>query len=159
MKKAVMEVSEDNKSRWAAYFGGATVVASLLLVAWEIRQNTLALSAQALQDLNGMANEILLTSAQDDQLSGVLDKGDKDLSSLTGAEYKQYWGYTYASINALDAAYGFYRRGIISEEDYSGWRAYTCEYLREASVRTIWNRDKATFGDDFGVFVQSECDL
>jgi hypothetical protein len=154
-----VEISENTKSRWAAYFGGATVVASLLLVAWEIRQNTAALSAQALQDLNAMANEILLTAAENDQLSEVLEKGDKDLSSLTGAEYKQYWGYNYASINTLDAAYGFYQKDILSAEDYSGWRTYTCEYLGNPSVRTIWDRDKATFGDDFSVFVQRECNL
>ena len=154
-----MEFSESTRSRWAAYFGGATVVASLLLVAWEIRQNTVALSAQALQDLNAMANEILLSAAENDQLSQVLDKGNQDLSSLTGAEYQQYWGYSYASINALDAAHGFYQRGIISEEDFSGWRTYTCEYLRKPSVLEIWNKDKATFGNDFTEFVGRECGL
>jgi hypothetical protein len=154
-----MEVSENAKSRWAAYFGGATVVESLLLVAWEIRQNTVALSAQALQDLNAMANEILLTAAENDQLSEVLEKGEKDLSSLTGTEYKQYWGYNYALINSLDAAYGFYQKGILSSEDYSDWRAYTCGYLRGQSVRMIWDTDKATFDEDFSVFLEHECNL
>ena len=154
-----MESSENTKSRWAAYFGGVTVVASLLLVAWEIRQNTIALSAQALQDLNAMANEILLTAAENDQLSAVLVKGDDDLASLSGAEYRQYWSYSYGLINGLDAAYGFYQRGILSETDFSGWRTYTCEYLGSPSVRTIWERDKASFGQDFGVFVQDECGI
>ena len=107
-----MESSENTKSKWAAYFGGATVVASLLLVSWEIRQNTVALSAQSLQDLNAMANEILLTAAENDQLSSVLEKGDDDLSSLSDAEYRQYWSYSYGLINGLDAAHGFYQRGI-----------------------------------------------
>ena len=154
-----MESSERTQSRWAAYFGGATVVASLLLVAWEIRQNTVALSAQALQDLNAMANEILLSAAENDQLAQVLEKGDQDLSSLTGAEYKQYWGYNYALMNSLDAAHGFYQRGILSDEDYSGWRTYTCEYLASPSVLEIWNREKATFGDDFAGYVLRECNL
>ena len=154
-----MQFSENTKSRWAAYFGSATVVASLLLVAWEIRQNTLALSAQARQDLNSMANEILLTAAENDQLSQVLEKGNLDLSSLTGAEYQQYWGYNYASMNALAAAHAFYKKGILSEEDYAGWRTYTCQYLQGESVREIWNRDKETFGDNFAVYVARECNL
>lgn len=154
-----MEFSESSKSRWAAYFGGATVVASLLLVAWEIRQNTVALSAQTLQDLNAMANDVLLAAAENDQLSQVLEKGNQDFSSLTGAEYHQYWAYNYALMNGLDAAHGFYQRGILSEKDYSGWRTYTCEYLRGRSVSEIWNRDKATFGDDFADYVARECNL
>ncbi len=154
-----MEISDRTKSRWAACFGGATVVASLLLVAREIRQNTVALTAQALQDLNAMANEILLTAAENDQFAQVLEKGNQDISALTGAEYQQYYGYTYAIMNSIDAAHGFYQRGILSEADYSGWRTYTCEYLRGRSVREIWNKDKATFGDDFADYVARECDL
>ena len=154
-----MESSENTKSKWAAYFGGATVVASLLVVSWEIRQNTIALSAQSMQDLNAMANEILLTAAGNDQLSSVLEKGDDDLSSLSDAEYRQYWSYSYGLINGLGAAHGFYQRGILSEKDYSGWRTYTCEYLGTPSARTIWEKDKASFGDDFGEFVEDECDI
>jgi hypothetical protein len=153
-----MESSESTKSKWATYFGGVTVVASLLLVAWEIRQNTVAQSAQASQALNAMANEILMMAAENDQLSSVLEKGDDDLSSLSDAEYRQYWSYSYGLINGLDAAHTFYRKGILSEEDFSGWRAYTCEYLGTPSARTIWEKDKATFGHDFGVFVEEECD-
>ena len=154
-----MESIDNTKSRWAAYFGGVTVVASLLLVAWEIRQNTIALSAQALQDLNAMANDILLTAADNDQLASVLEKGDDDLSSLSGAEYRQYWSYNYALINGLDAAFGFYQRGILSEDDFSGWRTYTCEYLEAPSARIIWENDKASFGEDFGSFVEAECGI
>ena len=154
-----MESSEKTKSKWATYFGGVTVVASLLLVAWEIRQNTVALSAQALQNLNAMANETLLTAAENDQLASVLEKGDDDLSSLSSAEFRQYWSYTYGLINGLDAAYGFYQKGILSEEDFSGWRTYTCEYLGTRSARTIWEKDKASFGQDFSAFVEDECGL
>lgn len=154
-----MQSSENKKPKWAAYFGGITVIASLLLVAWEIRQNTVALSAQALQDLNAMANEILLTVAENDQLSSVLEKGDDDLSSLSDAEYRQYWSYSYGLINGLDAAHGFYQRGILSEKDFSGWRTYTCEYLGAPSARAIWEKDKDSFGDDFGEFVEDECDM
>ena len=154
-----MNLSEDSKSRWAAIFGGVTVVASLLLVAWEIRQNTVALSAQALQDLNAMANETLLAAAQNTQLTTVLDKGYEDLSSLTSAEYEQFWAYTYASMNGLEAAYGFYKKGIVSEKDYAGWLAYTCQYLGGQSVRQIWNKEKASFSDEFAARVASECEL
>lgn len=154
-----MKLSEKTKSKWAAYFGGVTVVASLLLVAWEIRQNTIALSAQALQDLNAMANEILLSAAENDQLASVLEKGDDDLSSLSAGEYRQYWSYSYGLINGLDAAFGFYQKGILSEDDFSGWRTYTCEYLSTPAVQTIWESDKASFGEDFSSFVEDECSL
>lgn len=153
----VMESSSNSK--WATYFGGATVVASLLLVAWEIRQNTVALTAQALQELNVMANDALLTAAESDQLANVLVKGDADLSSLSAGEARQYWAYNYGVINSLDAAYGFYERGILGTEVYSGWRTYTCNYLGTPSIKLIWEKEKATFGEDFSAHVKQECGL
>jgi hypothetical protein len=152
-------MESSSNSKWAAYFGHATVVASLLLVAWEVRQNTVALTAQSLQDLNVMANSILLTSAASNQLAEVLARGDADLSSLSAGETKQYWAYNYGLINSLDAAYGFYQRGILSEDDYSGWRIYTCSYLRAPSIQIIWEKDRKTFGEDFSAFVKAECRL
>jgi len=106
-----------------------------------------------------MANETLLTAAANDQLSSVLEKGDDDLSSLSDAELRQYWSYSYGLINGLDAAFGFYQKGILSEDDFSGWRTYTCEYLATPSVLTIWDNDKASFGVDFSLFVEDECDI
>ncbi len=147
------------KSRWAAYLGGLSVVLSLLLVAWEIRENTLALSAQAMQDLNTMANEALLVAAENEQLAEILVKGDSDLSSLSEVELRQYWSYHYGLINILDAAHGFYARGILDEAEYSGWRVYTCEYLAEPSVRSVWEEEKETFGVEFAGFVERECRL
>jgi uncharacterized protein YcfL len=151
--------SATQKSKWAAYLGGLSVILSLLLVAWEIRENTLALSAQAMQELNNMANETLLIGAENERLAEILVKGDSDLSSLSEVEYRQYWYYHYGLINTLDAAHGFYARGILDEADYSGWRVYTCEYLAEPSVRSIWKKEKDTFGVSFTGFVERECGL
>ena len=147
------------KSKWAAYLGGLSVVLSLLLVAWEIRDNTLAISAQAMQDLNNMANESLLVAAENERLAEILVKGDADLSSLSEVELRQFWSYHYGLINTLDAAHVFYARGILDEADFSGWRAYTCEYLAEPSIQVIWNEDRDTFGVEFAEFVDQECGL
>ncbi len=106
-----------------------------------------------------MANDILLTAAESDQLSDVLVKGDADLSSLSAGEARQYWTYNYGLINSLAAAHGFYQRGIINEEDYSGWRTYTCDYLGALSIQIIWEKDKATFREDFSAYVKKECSL
>lgn len=46
----------ESKTRWFEIIGGVAVIASVLLLAWEVRQNTQAVKAQAMLDLNVMAN-------------------------------------------------------------------------------------------------------
>ncbi len=154
-----METENKNESRWLEIAGGLAVIASVLLLVWEIRQNTRALTAQAMLDLNATANQILNSEAQNEQLAAILVKGEKDLESLSPAEYRQFRSHVYTLINSIDAAYGFYTEGILDEEDFSGWRNFTCPYLAEPSINVIWESSKATFGDDFVLFVADTCDL
>ena len=154
-----METKNDNKFRWIEVIGGFAVIVSLLFVAWEIRQNTIALSAQALLELNEMANEALRSASENDQLADVLVKGDEDLSSLSASEYRQYLSHHYTIINALDAAHSFYSKGLLSADDYPGWNHYICPYLRAPSVHSIWNTEKSGFSDSFVDYVGEFCNF
>lgn len=154
-------MSAENKkdSRWPEILGLAAVMVSVLLLAWEIRQNTQTATAQALLDLNAMANEVLRAEAQSAQLAAVLVKGDEDLDSLSPVEYRQFESHVYTVINAIDAAYGFFTEGILDEGDFSGWRAFTCPYLGGTSVNAIWESFKPTWGTEFVAFVEETCGL
>lgn len=135
----------------------AAVVLSVLLLALEIQQNTEVASAQALAELNAIANDVLNAEAQNDILAAILVKGDADLNALSEVEARQYRSHVYAMINVIDSAYGFYERGILDEEDFSGWQEYACTFLGGPSVNSIWNTTKETFGVTFVQFVSDSC--
>ena len=149
----------ETKTRWFEIIGGVAVIVSVLLLAWEIRQNTQAVKAQSMLDLNVMANQVLISEAENEQLAGVLVKAEVDFDSLSDTEHRQFQSQTYAVINALDAAYGFRKQGILNETDFSGWREYTCPYLGGSAVNQIWESFKSTFGEDFVQFVSETCGL
>ncbi|HKI83611.1 MAG TPA: hypothetical protein VKA63_04675 [Candidatus Krumholzibacteria bacterium] len=152
-------MSAENKkdSRWLEILGLATVVVSVLLLAWQIRQNTQTATAQAMLNLNTMANEVLSAEAQSAQLAAVLVKGEEDLESLSPVEYRQFQSHVYASINAIKAAHGFFTEGILDEVAFSGWRDYTCPYLGGSSVNAIYESFKPTWGTEFVAFVEETC--
>ncbi len=154
-------MSAENKkdSRWLEILGLAVVIVSVLLLAWEIRQNTQTATAQAMLDLNAMANEVLSAEAQSAQLAAVLVKGEEDLESLSPVERRQFESHVYTLINAIDAAHGFFTEGILDEEDFSGWRDFACPYLGGSSVNAIWESLKPTWGTDFAAFVAETCGL
>lgn len=147
------------KTRWLEIIGGVAVIVSVLLLAWEIRQNTQAMKAQSMLDLNGMANQVLISEAQNDQLAAVMVKGEVDIASLSDIEYRQFRSQTYALINAIRAAHGFHMQGILNDADFSGWREFTCPYLGGSAVNVIWGSYKPTFGEDFVQFVSDTCGL
>ena len=154
-----MSVENTKDSRWPELLGLAAVLVSVLLLAWEIRQNTQTATAQALLDLNAMANEVLSAEAESPQLAAVLVKGEEDLESLSPAEYRQFESHVYRVINTIDAAHGFFTEGILDEDDFSGWRSYACPYLSGSSVNVIWESFKPTWGTEFVAFVGETCGL
>lgn len=154
-------MSAENRkgSRWLEILGLAAVIMSVLLLAWETRQNTQTATAQALLDLNAMANEVLSAEAQSAQLAAVVVKGEEDLDSLSPVEYRQFESHVYTVINTIDAAHGFFTEGILDDEDFSGWREYACPYLGGSSVNVIWEAFKPTWGTEFVGFVEETCEL
>jgi hypothetical protein len=156
-----VELSAENKKepRWLEMLGLAAVIVSVLLLAWEIRQNTQTATAQAMLDLNAMANEVLSSEAQSAQLAAVLVKGEEDLDALSPVEYRQFESHVYSVINTIDAAQGFFTGGILDEEDFSGWRDYSCRYLGGSSVNAIWESFRPTWGTEFAAFVAENCGL
>ena len=154
-----MSAESKNDPRWLEILGLATVLVSVLLLAWEIRQNTQTATAQAMLDLNAMANEVLSAEAQNAQLAAVLVKGEEDLGSLSPVEYRQFESHVYTTINTIDAAHAFFTEGILDEVDFSGWRDYACPYLGGSSVNAIWESFKPTWGTEFIAFVDETCGL
>ena len=109
------------------WLGGIAVVASLLLVAYEIRQNTNTVSAQALYDLNESGKEMLLILATDAELARLFKMGDSDPDALNSEEWYRYRMYVWANLNMYESAWDFHRRGIIGEGFMEGTKLDYCQ--------------------------------
>lgn len=144
--------------QWLAQmFGGITVVLSLLLVAWEVRQNTLAVSAQAILELNNLANTTTILVLENDSLSDLLVKARTNPDSLSESERLQHLFYYYVQITGMEAAYSFYSKGIIAETDYSSWRNSTCDFVTSPHGRKVWEGQRTTFLIEFQAYVEATC--
>ena len=138
-------------------FGAITVVVSLLMVAWELRQNTRTVSAQAILELNVMTNAATLLVVENEQLSAVLVKGRADLESLSESELLQFNYYHYVVITGLEATHSFYSKGILDEVDYSSWGDTICGFITSSPGREVWEVQKYTFLNEFQTFVDTQC--
>jgi len=111
------------------WLGGIAVIASLLLVAFEIRQNTNTASAQAIYDLNKTGNEMLMMLVTDPELSRLISVGDSNPDVLDSNEWYRYRMYVWVNLNNYEAAWGYYERGIIDDGYMAALKDEYCQKI------------------------------
>ena len=119
------------------WIGGVAIVVSLLLVAYEIRQNTNAIAAQAVFDLNASGNGLLMVTAIDPEMSRLVGLGSANLDALNSDERSRYRDYVWANLNMYESAWIHYQRGIVNDEEIESWRIDFCDYIAMNGVRQL----------------------
>jgi len=143
------------RSQWIESVGIAVVVLSLIFVGLELRQNTAALSAQALADLNLAANTDFHLTADNESLAELNVRGRNGIDGMTEVELERYAASWYAAFNTYEAAFLFYQKGIISEDDYETWRRGACDSSRVPGVRDLLDTGELSLNDEFKKALES----
>lgn len=85
--------------------GVVAVIVSLLILGYEIRQNTDTSAAQAVFELNESARLTLFQEATDPNLASLISKAEKDFDDLNGRERHMYSRWVYAQVNLFESAW------------------------------------------------------
>jgi hypothetical protein len=132
-------------------FGIAAVVASLILVAFELRQNTNAVQATAVQEATTVARDQILMSAQDPDITRI---GMTPYSELSDIDRRRaFW---------IDRSYwigmqGLYRQNkleTLPEEEWRFWERVICANYHNRESEELWPGNAATLAEDFVKFVE-----
>ena len=137
--------------------GAGAVLLGLIFVGLELRQNTTALSAQAIFQLNDSANEAHRSLAQDPVLSELVYKGNEDPESLTDDERRRFTSWLRAVFNIHESAWIYHRKGLIQESDFAGWKGSTCNVLSSDGARWFWANNIGSYADGFVEDVEKWC--
>ncbi len=122
-------------------FGLIAIVASLIFLAYETRQNTIAIQQESQQTILAIAHERdswLLDSA----FAKTYDTGMRDLASLSSPELLQFDTFVGQSLNVWELAFYNHQSGVMTDEVWQGWDAYFRSEVRNASWRQIWTSGK-----------------
>ena len=117
--------------------GIVAVIVSLLILGYEIRQNTDTSAAQAVFELNESARQTLFREATDPNLVSLISKAEKDFEALSEHERYMYGRWVFAHVNLFESAWRYSRRGVISEAEMKGWKTAFCGYMDRASFRRV----------------------
>ncbi len=136
--------------------GALAVVASLVFVGLEIRQNTRSAQVSAYQDLIGQISELNTLPFENPEFGRLLlgnavfagEAGD-----LTDLETAQLNNYLWLLFRHGDMAFYQYERGLLSEERLRSATMPMTTRLIYPYFRDEWERRKANFAPEYQSYV------
>ena len=146
-----------NLSEWAAIaeiVGTVAVVASLLLVAYNLGQNTKVLRASNDNVLYQMQDTILSAYVDDASLASIFIKQQKN-EELTEVEYLRIWNQHFRDLNMWELAYIRHQEGLFPSDQWNAWnKAYSTQFTSEFPEEW-WAETRIWFRDDFAIHVDA----
>ena len=131
-------------------------VAALGYLAVQIRQNTRAIHASALQAANDSAQRVLATSSQSPENAKIYHRGLLSYSELTPPEQTHFTILLLGIFSASEAMYWNHRNDLLPEEIWDREVKVLRNYLRTPGGQAMWRGGGALFSDSFAQFIGGE---
>jgi len=137
-----------------------SVVASLGFVALEVRQNTAAIKASAIQDLAAVTSDYLNAWATDDHIPGLWARVSAgELPAAFTAEENARLTFVYVSaLRAYEARYLQIQLGVLDEDIVESMTGASAMF-DDPWFADRWPRFKANVGPGFAAFMEERYGL
>ena len=133
--------------------GMIAIIATLILVAYELRQNTLMIRAQINQSRTEVAVSEQQATYNSDYMPEIIDKVRKG-QELSTQERVRYGSYIRAFLRNQDNAYWQYSQGLLGENiPRSITFAVRAVIGRSQLGFEVWDSQKTTYTEEFALFV------
>ena len=128
--------------------GAVAVVISLVYLAAQIRDNTRATRSATRQSIIDSIVAVNLALPQSDSLARAF-RADVDGKTLEPHEALQLLAHTYAYMRTWENAHFQYRSGMLSDEDWNGFRQNVKALMQVRFYRDFWEREREVFSQAF----------
>jgi len=129
--------------------GLVAVLASLLFVGVELRQNTAAIQSQTSQDLMDSAHETLDAIITNAEFAEFILNAERSLADLSEVDRYRYRWYVHRDFDIWEQAFYEHAEGTLNDRL---WRAYdkgSRAYFCQPAPAEIWREIKFSFGVEF----------
>lgn len=128
-------------SEWAhiaEIVGGAAIIASLVFVGIEVRENTQVVRAQSDRaiDQQNVALNMVVTESSD--FAEILVRGEADRGSLNPADLARFDNYCFARFGAYENVVGNFSDGYISSQEFDVWTIHFEDRFHKPGYRQFW---------------------
>ena len=147
-------MDSDRANRWLTLGANIAVLAGLVALVVEIRTNTAAVQAAAVQEGTNSSREYLLNIALDEDLSRIRQTGRMNLEELS--EPEAYRFYLQSRGNWLYWQNLWIQRelGILDERAWQSTNRITCSFVAQLGWRQDWEDHKSVLDSEFVALVE-----
>jgi hypothetical protein len=142
-------------SALAQIIGAMAVVISLVYVGFELRANTAAVQAAALQSVNQIARDQILLYATNPELNRISMQGAQDTANLNGEDRVRYRWLVRSFWLGMQTIYRQWQLGILPDEEWAVYYNVVCANVAMPGVRALWIRQRAQLVPSFARVVDS----
>ncbi len=130
--------------------GFIAIIVSLLLLVYEIRQNTLAVQTTALQQHFAQHTELILARLDNVELRASVLKGQEGLEALSREEMGIFGPYASNAMRNHFVAFELMRSGLLPESQWRTFEAALGRSLRRSrGDRELWVLRRDEFPPEF----------
>ncbi len=145
---------------WRGHFeliGLFAIIVSLILLAYEIRQNTLAVQATAIQDATILGRQQILAVAMDPELARIDKIGDANPADLSPDDAIRYFWYVRSFWHGMQGNYRQWVLGTLPDEEWQYYGRVICASYKTPGTYAQWPIEKELLMPSFIEFVET-CD-
>jgi hypothetical protein len=138
-----------------SFMSGVAVVASLVYLAVQVRQNTRSVRAASFQALSESISDRSLRLAENPDLHGIYVRGLRG-DELSESDAERFGSIMLSMVRLASNAFVQYRAGFLTEEQWLGFRIMPMTILSSRGGRIFWRRARAVFGAEFAAYIDAE---
>jgi hypothetical protein len=140
--------------------GIAGIILSLIFLGYELKRSNDIAETQAVATIYSMTNEMGLALAENPELSRVFGQALSDFESLSPDDRFTLYVLLEYVINVNEAAWKFYDKGIINQEEADFYTRNLCQLIgRHPSLVEAWRSNKQHRLPGFYEYATGVCEL
>ena len=135
--------------------GAIAVVASLLYLAVQVRQNTRQSRLGAQQAMVAELGTVLQSQAQDREFATLLAKGLQDLASLDPVEKVRFLSHIGHLLRLYEAVYFYHDEGALDDRIWKGFEAAITDVMSYPGMQAAVAVRRHHISDAFGAYLSA----
>ena len=141
------------KRQYIEIAGLVSIIASLIFVGAEIRQNTIAIRGATQQEISLQLSQMLTLVVENERLAFLVDEAYNGTTKaeLSKVDFSTFRAFANIGFRRIENIYLQHMNGFVNEDAFQriGWDYYQSPLLRE-----IWEDRKKGFNTDFVIFYE-----
>ena len=133
----------------------AAIVASVIYLAIQIRQNSKMIAANTFQAISATSADLAIRMAESPELSELLSKAFSGYTTWTPRESMQLQLFLRGSFRNYENYYYQHRHGNFEEEIWGGYEQSILDLVSREFGQDWWSIHQVAFGRTFAEFVNS----